>query len=68
VLQGLDNEIPSDLIAIDIRQSLHYLGLITGEITNEDQLDFIFRSFVLESDLPYTAQQGSSLQYTPCLS
>jgi tRNA modification GTPase len=47
VLQGLDNEIPSDLIALDIRQCLHYLGLITGEITNEDQLDFIFSKFCI---------------------
>lgn len=47
VLQGLDNNIPSDLIALDIRQCLHYLGLITGEITNEDQLDFIFSKFCI---------------------
>jgi tRNA modification GTPase len=47
VLQGLDNDIPSDLIALDIRQCLHYLGLITGEITNEDQLDFIFSKFCI---------------------
>jgi tRNA modification GTPase len=44
---GLTNNIPGDLIALDIRQSLHYLGLITGEITNEDQLDFIFSKFCI---------------------
>lgn len=47
VQQGLENNIPGDLLASDIRQSLHYLGLITGEITNEDQLDYIFSKFCI---------------------
>ncbi len=47
IKDGLFQNIPSDLIALDIRQSLHYLGLITGEITNEDQLDFIFSKFCI---------------------
>ncbi len=47
IQQGLDNKIPGDLLALDIRQSLHYLGLITGEITNDDQLDFIFSKFCI---------------------
>lgn len=44
---GLQNKIPGDLLAIDIRQCLHYLGEITGEITNEDQLDYIFSKFCI---------------------
>jgi tRNA modification GTPase len=44
---GLDNKIPTDLIALDIRRGLHYLGEITGEITNEDQLDYIFSKFCI---------------------
>ena len=44
---GLDENIPSDLLALDIRQCLHYLGSITGQITNEDQLDFIFSKFCI---------------------
>jgi tRNA modification GTPase len=44
---GLDNKIPGDLLALDIRRSLHYLGEITGEITNEDQLDYIFSKFCI---------------------
>ncbi len=44
---GLDNNIPSDLIALDIRRCLHYLGEITGEITTEDQLDYIFSKFCI---------------------
>jgi tRNA modification GTPase len=44
---GLDNKLPGDLLALDIRRSLHYLGEITGEITNEDQLDYIFSKFCI---------------------
>lgn len=47
VQSGIDSQIPGDLLALDIRQCLHYLGLITGEITNEDQLDFIFSKFCI---------------------
>jgi tRNA modification GTPase len=44
---GLDNKIPGDLLALDIRRCLHYLGEITGEITNDDQLDYIFSKFCI---------------------
>lgn len=44
---GMDNELPGDLLALDMRRCLHYLGEITGEITNEDQLDFIFSKFCI---------------------
>ena len=44
---GLDNHIPGDLIALDIRHCLHYLGEITGEITTEDKLDYIFSKFCI---------------------
>ncbi len=47
IRQGLDDKIPGDLIALDIRQCLHYLGEITGQITNEDQLDYIFSKFCI---------------------
>ena len=47
VQRGLDDSIPGDLLALDIRQCLHYLGTITGQITNEDQLDFIFSKFCI---------------------
>jgi tRNA modification GTPase len=36
VLTGLDNSIPEDFLAIDIRQAIHYLGEITGEITTDE--------------------------------
>ena len=44
---GLMNKIPGDLLAIDIRQCLYHLGEITGQITNDDQLDFIFSKFCI---------------------
>jgi tRNA modification GTPase len=44
---GLMNEVTGDLLALDIREALHYLGTITGQITNEDQLDFIFTKFCI---------------------
>jgi len=47
VKQGMDSGLPGDLLALDIRRCLHYLGEITGEITNEDQLDFIFSKFCI---------------------
>ncbi|MFZ9387276.1 MAG: tRNA uridine-5-carboxymethylaminomethyl(34) synthesis GTPase MnmE [Chitinophagaceae bacterium] len=47
IRRGLDNKIPGDLLALDIRRCLHYLGEITGEITNEDQLDYIFSKFCI---------------------
>jgi tRNA modification GTPase len=47
VSEGLDNRIPGDLLALDIRECLHHLGTITGQITHEDQLDFIFSKFCI---------------------
>jgi tRNA modification GTPase len=47
VLVGMDGRIPGDLLALDIRRALHFLGEITGEITNEDQLDYIFSKFCI---------------------
>jgi tRNA modification GTPase len=44
---GLENKIPGDLLSLDIRRCLHFLGEITGEITNEDQLDYIFSKFCI---------------------
>ena len=45
--QGLDDLLPGDLLALDIRHCLHYLGEITGEITSEDRLDYIFSKFCI---------------------
>jgi len=47
IKNGLDSKLAGDLLALDIRRGLHYLGEITGEITNEDQLDYIFSKFCI---------------------
>ena len=44
---GLEDKISGDLLALDIRRCLYYLGEITGEITNEDRLDYIFSKFCI---------------------
>ncbi len=44
---GIDNNITSDLFAIDIRRALYHLGEITGEITTEDLLGNIFANFCI---------------------
>lgn len=47
VIEGVDNQIPTDLLAMDIRQVLHYLGEITGEITTDEILGNIFKNFCI---------------------
>uniref|UniRef100_UPI00404A244D tRNA uridine-5-carboxymethylaminomethyl(34) synthesis GTPase MnmE n=1 Tax=Gelidibacter sp. TaxID=2018083 RepID=UPI00404A244D len=47
VKYGLDSGLSGDLLAIDIRQALHYFGEITGEITNDDLLGNIFANFCI---------------------
>ena len=44
---GLDNKLTGDLLALDIRRCLHYLGEITGQVSNEDTLDYIFSKFCI---------------------
>lgn len=47
IKKGLDNNIPGDLLALDIRRCLHYISEITGDITNENVLDYIFSKFCI---------------------
>lgn len=47
IMDGLQHQIPGDLLALDIRRCLQYLGEITGEVTNDDQLDYIFSKFCI---------------------
>lgn len=44
---GLSSGIPSDLMAIDIKQALYYFGEITGEVTNDELLGNIFANFCI---------------------
>jgi tRNA modification GTPase len=47
VMRGIDNQVSGDFLAMDIRQALHYLGEITGEITTDDLLGNIFSKFCI---------------------
>lgn len=47
VQEGLNIGLTGDLLAIDIRQALHYFGEITGEITTDDLLGHIFANFCI---------------------
>ena len=47
IKNGMDNNLPGDLISLDVRRCLYYLGEITGEITTEDKLDYIFSKFCI---------------------
>lgn len=47
VLLGMEISQTGDLLAMDIRQALHYLGEITGAITTDDLLDNIFSKFCI---------------------
>lgn len=44
---ALDGNLPADLISEDLRQVLHHLGEITGEITSDDILHSIFSTFCI---------------------
>ncbi|MEM8525425.1 MAG: tRNA uridine-5-carboxymethylaminomethyl(34) synthesis GTPase MnmE [Bacteroidota bacterium] len=47
VLVGLDTGITSDFVAMDIRQALHFLGEIIGEVSSDDLLGNIFGRFCI---------------------
>ncbi|WP_298789327.1 tRNA uridine-5-carboxymethylaminomethyl(34) synthesis GTPase MnmE [uncultured Allomuricauda sp.] len=47
VKEGLEVGLSSDLMAIDIRQALFYLGEITGSVTSDDLLGNIFSNFCI---------------------
>lgn len=44
---GMDTGVSSDLVAIDIREALYFLGEITGEVTNDELLGNIFANFCI---------------------
>ncbi len=47
VLNGLETGITGDFLAQDIRECLHYLGEITGEISTDEVLGHIFKNFCI---------------------
>lgn len=46
-LHGLEAKVSTDLIAMDIRHSLHSIGEITGEVYTDDLLENIFSNFCI---------------------
>ena len=44
---GLSSNISGELLSIDIKRALQFLGEITGEISNEHLLDSIFQDFCI---------------------
>ena len=47
VKHGLETNLSSDLMAIDIKQALYYFGEITGQVTNDELLGNIFANFCI---------------------
>lgn len=47
VIEGIEGDIPQDLVAMDLRQAIHFLGEIIGEITADDILANIFKNFCI---------------------
>jgi tRNA modification GTPase len=44
---GLETNLSSDLIALDIREALYQFGLITGQVSNDELLGNIFANFCI---------------------
>ena len=47
VIAGLDSHLSGEFISQDIRECLHYLGEITGQITTDEVLGNIFKNFCI---------------------
>ena len=47
VIIGLETDISGDFLAQDIRECIHYLGEITGEISTNEILGHIFKNFCI---------------------
>ena len=47
VMQALDNGLTGDLLASDLREALNALGEVTGQVSSEDLLDYVFSKFCI---------------------
>jgi len=47
IRKGIKEQVPGDLLSIDLRSALHHLGSITGEVTNDEVLGEIFGRFCI---------------------
>jgi tRNA modification GTPase len=46
-LEDMNKNMPNDIVAFDLRQSIDSIGKITGEIVSNDILDYIFSNFCI---------------------
>jgi tRNA modification GTPase len=46
-IEGLQQGLPPDLVAVDVQGALDHVGAVTGIVTSEDVLDAIFREFCI---------------------
>ncbi|MFV7235657.1 tRNA uridine-5-carboxymethylaminomethyl(34) synthesis GTPase MnmE [Flavobacterium sp. ZB4R12] len=44
---GLETNLSSDLMALDIKEALYHFGMITGQVTNDELLGNIFANFCI---------------------
>ena len=48
VMEGLENNIPGDLLSVELKEAIHHIGSITGKIdADEDILGTIFGQFCI---------------------
>jgi tRNA modification GTPase len=45
--QAMENNIPGDLLALDIRHCLQFISEITGDVTSDTVLDYVFSKFCI---------------------
>jgi tRNA modification GTPase len=45
--EGIGNGMPTDLLAMDVREAVHFIGEITGQISNDEVLGYIFGNFCI---------------------
>ena len=47
LIEALENDIPTDFLAQDLREATHHLGAITGAVTSDDLLHTIFSRYCI---------------------
>ena len=47
IRQGLESQLPTDLVAEEVRAALHDIGLLTGSVSTDELLDNIFGKFCI---------------------
>ena len=47
ISEGLENELSGDLLSVHINEAIHFMGEISGEITNDELLGNIFHKFCI---------------------